>query len=57
MKHDLRKQGLNGLKLKVRREVVTVRGTVPCEQVLTLVAGTEGVRGIREPDDGARVTV
>ena len=50
LKHELRKQGLNGLKLKVRRGVVTVRGTVPSnrERVLTLVAGTEGVRGIRD---------
>lgn len=50
LKHDLRKQGLNGLNLKVRRGVVTVRGTVPSnrERVLTLVAGTQGVRGIRD---------
>ena len=50
LKHDLRKQGINGLKLKVRKGVVTVRGTEPSdrERVLTLIASTEGVREIRE---------
>ena len=50
LKHDLRKQGLNGLKLKVHKGVVTVRGTELSnrERILTLIASTEGVRGIRE---------
>lgn len=50
LKQDLRKQGLDGLKLKVHKGVVTVRGTEPSnrERILTLIASTEGVRGIRE---------
>ncbi|HKV78769.1 MAG TPA: BON domain-containing protein [Candidatus Sulfotelmatobacter sp.] len=50
LKHDLRKQGLHGLKLEVRKGIVTVRGTDPSnrEQVLTVIASTEGVRAIRD---------
>jgi len=50
LKHDLRKQGFGGLKLKVRKGVVTVRGAEPSnrERILTQIANTEGVRAIRE---------
>lgn len=50
LKHDLRNQGPHGLKLKVRKGVVTVRGTGPSnrEQVLTVIANTDGVRAIRD---------
>ena len=50
LKRELRNQGLNFLKLKVRKGVVTVREIDPStrEQVLTLIAGTEGVRAIRD---------
>jgi hypothetical protein len=50
LKHDLRNHELDGLGLKIRKGVVTIRGTVKSsrEQVLSLIAATEGVRDIRD---------
>jgi hypothetical protein len=50
LKHDLRNHEIDGLRLKVRKGVVTIRGTVKSsrEQVLLLIASTEGVRDIRD---------
>lgn len=50
LKRDLHNHEVDGVGLKVRKGVVTVRGTVPAnrERVLSLIASTEGVRAIRE---------
>ena len=50
LKRDLRNHQVDGVGLKVRKGVVTVRGTVPAnrERVLSLIASTEGVRAIRD---------
>ena len=50
LKRDLHNHQVDGVGLKVRKGVVTVRGTVPAnrERVLSLIASTEGVRAIRE---------
>ena len=50
LKRDLRNHEVDGVGLKVRKGVVTVRGTVPAnrERVLSLIASTEGVRAIKE---------
>jgi osmotically-inducible protein OsmY len=50
LKRNLRNHEVDGVGLKVRSGVVTVRGTVPAnrERVLSLIASTEGVRAIRD---------
>ena len=50
LKHELRSHELDGLRVKVRKGVVTVRGPMPSsrERVLSLIASTEGVRDIKD---------
>lgn len=56
LKHDLRSHEFGGLRLKVRKGVVTVRGPIPSsrERVLSLIASTEGVLDIRDQMTAAK---